>query len=223
MINHRQELVMKFGFIQILLALLALLFMQCRNTEKSVNPNQQEAAVNTERGTSDSASQKTFLVDTDYVHIASHHSEDIKSKLRELEKQEFSKGSIADQVRDFLKRGENDFGEEFKFIELRFVNRTAVIDPKFGKEVKDLAVVMNEFLNLKIKLMSYTDNIGDEKLNEKLSQDRAESILKGLLDAGISKERVIIKSYGEKYPVANNKTFDGQLLNNRIEMMILHK
>lgn len=157
------------------------------------------------------------------MHIASHHSEDIKSKLRELEKQEFSKGSIADQVRDFLKRGENDFGEEFKFIELRFVNRTAVIDPKFGKEVKDLAVVMNEFLNLKIKLMSYTDNIGDEKLNEKLSQDRAESILKGLLDAGISKERVIIKSYGEKYPVANNKTFDGQLLNNRIEMMILHK
>jgi outer membrane protein OmpA-like peptidoglycan-associated protein len=122
-----------------------------------------------------------------------------------------------------LKRGENDFGEEFKFIDLRFVDRGYEINPKFGQEIPDLATIMKAFPNIRIKLMAYTDNVGEEKANEQLSANRAMAIKSGLETAGISGERIEISAFGEKYPVADNSTTDGRMLNNRIEMMILSK
>ncbi|HEX5624513.1 MAG TPA: OmpA family protein, partial [Saprospiraceae bacterium] len=65
--------------------------------------------------------------------------------------------------------------------------------------------------------------VGDEKANEQLSANRAMAIKSGLEAAGIGGERVEIDAFGEKYPVADNKTADGRMLNNRIEMMILSK
>lgn len=211
--HRRKELIIKFGLIQVLIALLALLFLQCRNKSTTI-PVIHPAL--------DTTSVITTGIDSNYIPIASYYPEETKEKLRNLEKKKFSKGAIADQVLDFLKRGTNDFGEEFKFIDLVFVNRTAQVDPKFNNEITELAEIMNQFPKMKIKLLSYTDNVGYASENEKLSQDRAVAIQQGLSNQGISVDRIEIKAFGGKYPVADNKTFDGRMLNNRIEMMILN-
>ncbi len=217
--NNRQAIVFMVGFVQVLVLLLALVFMQCKraDTATAVKPASNEMV------SPDTTKNEAYRVDSTYVPIASYHSEEVKQKLKNLENLHFSKGAIAYQVLDYLKAGENDMGAEFKFIELQFKDKSAEIIERLSNEIPDLANIMLSFPNLKFKLLVYTDDKGDEKKNEKLTQERGLAVQARLVKAGVSADRIMIKAYGEKYPVGDNKTYDGQMLNNRIEMTILSK
>lgn len=60
-----------------------------------------------------------------------------------------------------------------------------------------------------IEIMSHTDSKGSGKYNEKLSQQRAESVVAHLISKGIKPERLKAKGYGESKPVAPNENSDG--------------
>ncbi|MCO6493407.1 MAG: OmpA family protein [Phaeodactylibacter sp.] len=67
----------------------------------------------------------------------------------------------------------------------------------------DLEVVyelMTEYPDMKIELSSHTDNRGNDKYNEELSQRRAESARRWLVRKGIDRERIVAKGYGEGQP-----------------------
>ncbi len=214
-----QMTILGLGAIQLILALIAMLLLsQCKKAE---SPRNAEPIPESIRN-ADTAQVK-FLVDTEYVHIASHLPDDVKQKLAELEKLNFEKGTLGEQLLNYLKRGDNDFGEEFKFIDLQFQSKKADFIPRFTHELTDLAKLMERFPGLRIKLMAYTDGEGDEKANEMLTEKRALAIRAKLVEAGIQQDRIEYKAYGEKYPVGDNKTFDGRMLNNRIELMVLSK
>lgn len=63
--------------------------------------------------------------------------------------------------------------------------------------------------DLIVELSSHTDSKGNDEYNQKLSQNRAESVVKYLVKKGIDKERLVAKGYGEAKPVASNKNPDG--------------
>lgn len=219
--SGQRQWIIRVAIIQFLLALsILVLFSRCQ----SGGDHKKEQIVQTENGAAAvDSSQQVYLVDTDYVHIAGHLSPEIKNQLKTLESKNFEKGTLGHQLLDYLKSGVNDFGEEFKFIDLRFVDRTADLHPKFSHEIADLAELMNAFPNLKVKIMSYTDNVGGEKANEILSTKRVEIIKSELTSKGIAGDRIEIKGYGQKFPVGDNKIHEGRLINNRIELMVLSK
>jgi len=213
--------VVRLGIFQLILALIILLaFSSCKGGGQQSSTSMEE---NSQQADQTDTSGKVFLVDTDYVHIAGHHPEEVKGMLKKLEDRNFEKGTLGHQLLDYLKRGENDLGVEFKFIDLQFKDRTAEINPKFEHEMSDLAEILTAFPKLRIKLMAYTDNVGDEKANEKLTEKRSENIRSVLVEKGISPDRVEVYGYGEKFPVGDNKTHEGRLINNRVEMMVLAK
>lgn len=218
LLKDRRMTILKTGILQLILAFLAMMLLSRCSSPQSPDAGTSEMT----NGKTDSL-QQVHLVDTNYVHIAMHHSEETKQNLKELENQGFEEGTLGHQLLDYLKKGDNDFGDEFKFIELQFIKRTADINPKFTKEIDDLALLMQKFPNLRIKLMAYTDNVGDEVTNEKLSENRNKAIIKELVNKGISAERIVSKAFGEKYPVGDNKIHEGRLINNRIELMVLKK
>ncbi|MDX2173354.1 MAG: OmpA family protein [Bacteroidota bacterium] len=61
-----------------------------------------------------------------------------------------------------------------------------------------------------VEIQSHTDNKGSDKYNEKLSQQRAESVVNYLISKGIQAERLKAKGYGESKPVAPNETPEGK-------------
>jgi outer membrane protein OmpA-like peptidoglycan-associated protein len=220
MINQKQLIVFKAGVFQLLLGVVMLfLLLKCTNKEKPVT--QPEPAKSAMAGDSGKIAAKEF--DSTYVPISGYHTEEVRQKLRELENKNFEKGTIADQLLDYLKRGENDLGETFKFIDLRFEKKSAEYESKFADEILEVATIMNYFPNLKIVLLSYTDSEGEEKANEKLTEERALKIKNKMMEATVASDRIEIKAQGEKYPVGDNKTYVGRMINNRVEMMILSK
>ena len=56
---------------------------------------------------------------------------------------------------------------------------------------------------------SHTDSVSTNDYNIQLSQRRAESTVRYLINAGISSERLTAKGYGESKPIARNTNPDG--------------
>jgi OmpA-OmpF porin, OOP family len=85
-------------------------------------------------------------------------------------------------------------------------------------EVVRLLKVNPEITHLDIE--GHTDNRGSDELNEKLSNDRANSVMKYLVDHGIEQKRLAAQGFGPKRPIADNNTTEGRAKNRRTEFHI---
>ena len=88
-------------------------------------------------------------------------------------------------------------------------------------ELDELVSYMKWKENEKIEIAGYTDNVGNDADNLKLSQQRADAIRQYLIKKGIQPARVIAKGYGASQPVADNSTDEGRQRNRRTEVKIL--
>ncbi|MCX8532605.1 sodium-translocating pyrophosphatase [Chryseobacterium luquanense] len=101
---------------------------------------------------------------------------------------------------------------------------TGSSDLKAGSEIQlaNLAEIMNEYPNLRIKLGGYTDNIGGEESNLSLSNLRAQTAKLKLLELGIAGDRVETEGYGSQHPVCpENDSEECQAKNRRIDIRVL--
>ncbi len=74
---------------------------------------------------------------------------------------------------------------------------------------------------MKIEISGHTDNTGSEEHNQELSENRAKSVERYLVEQGISTQRLVSKGYGPSKPMSTNDTEEGRALNRRIEMKVL--
>ena len=74
-----------------------------------------------------------------------------------------------------------------------------------------------------IEIRGYTDNVGEDAMNQRLSQDRAKAVFTWLTAKGIPVTRVSYKGFGETNPIASNDTEDGRKQNRRTEFYIVKK
>lgn len=86
--------------------------------------------------------------------------------------------------------------------------------PKLTQDAKNsidttLLVLMRDNPNIIVEISSHTDSKGSDAYNLKLSQRRAESVVQYLSNAGVAKERMVAKGFGESEPIAPNQNEDG--------------
>ena len=94
-------------------------------------------------------------------------------------------------------------------------------------KVRSIADVLNEQAkNRRVAVEGHTDSIGSDAFNQKLSERRAENVANALESAGVNNQRVTVKGYGKRYPVAPNTNPDGtdnpagRAKNRRVEVVI---
>lgn len=86
----------------------------------------------------------------------------------------------------------------------------------FARQVKG----MNK--NVFIEIQGHTDNIGSERINLRLGQERADNVMRYLnMEQGIPLNRMSAVSYGEYKPIADNKTAAGRAENRRVTLVVL--
>ncbi|MCB1200091.1 MAG: OmpA family protein [Leptospiraceae bacterium] len=88
-------------------------------------------------------------------------------------------------------------------------------------ELKRLAKILQKNPKMKVEVGGHTDSQGAEKSNRLLSQRRAESVRKFLIEQGASAGQISAKGYGASTPVASNSTAAGRQANRRVEFTIL--
>ena len=96
---------------------------------------------------------------------------------------------------------------------------------KIGMDYMDEVSAVGSFLQKNpatyVLLEGYTDSVGSEEYNLLLSQRRAESVAKSLMDNhDIAQDRIVVNYYGKANPIASNATSEGRAQNRRVEVAI---
>jgi outer membrane protein OmpA-like peptidoglycan-associated protein len=112
-------------------------------------------------------------------------------------------------------------GETVLLNNLFFVQSKAEILPESEPELESLLKLMNDNPTMAVELGGHTDNQGNSAANLQLSEERALSIVKYLIDHGVDKKRLEFKGYGGTKPIASNANADSRQKNRRVEIKIL--
>jgi len=83
------------------------------------------------------------------------------------------------------------------------------LKPESFTELNKLVETMTANPDLKAEISAHTDAVGSDRDNMKLSERRAQSVVEYLVSKGISRDRLIVKGYGETKPLAPNSNPDG--------------
>ena len=82
----------------------------------------------------------------------------------------------------------------------------------------EVASIMLKNPNVSFSVSGYTDDVGDEKYNQRLSEKRATEARLYLIARGVESDRVTSKGFGELNPKYDNSTKQGKQLNRRVEI-----
>ncbi len=97
------------------------------------------------------------------------------------------------------------------------------LKPEAKKALRLVAEMLKNQPGKKILIVGYTDNIGSDEYNLRLSLQRAQSVADYLIYVeGIDSNRIKIEGKGKANPVADNSTEEGRAKNRRVEIVILH-
>ncbi|MEO5348661.1 MAG: OmpA family protein [Magnetococcus sp. YQC-3] len=104
---------------------------------------------------------------------------------------------------------------------LNFRFNSAKIEGKSKSSLQETATVLKQNPEVKVEIQGHTDNIGTPAYNQKLSQRRANAVMKSLVKKGIKKQRMTAKGYGLEKPIASNATKEGRAENRRVELRVV--
>ncbi|NTX52006.1 OmpA family protein [Myxococcus sp. CA039A] len=104
-----------------------------------------------------------------------------------------------------------------------FEEGSATLTPQSDASVGQLASVLREKPNSRVRITGHTDATGDATVNSQLAKRRAEAVRSALVDDGISANRVDVAAVGAAQPLAPNTTTEGRDMNRRIEVQVLSR
>jgi len=94
------------------------------------------------------------------------------------------------------------------------------LKPEAREKLAKVSGILLAYPNLKLQVEGYTDNIGSDDYNQKLSEERAGSVREYLVSQSVSDSNVTAKGFGKSDPVADNSTNDGRAQNRRVELVV---
>jgi len=81
--------------------------------------------------------------------------------------------------------------------------------------------ILKNYPNAKFAINGHTDNVGNPKANQKLSEARAKVVMDALIEKGVNPANLTSQGFGATKPVKSNKTAAGRAENRRTEIVYL--
>lgn len=95
------------------------------------------------------------------------------------------------------------------------------IRASFYDVLDSVVLVVKEFNQTAIAVGGHTDSTGSFEYNQQLSEKRAESVARYLLNQGVAQGRIHTRGYGPRFPIASNDTKQGRQQNRRVEIDLM--
>ena len=118
---------------------------------------------------------------------------------------------------------EDEIPEEVKEIldiamrDVQFDLGRATLRPESFNILNQIADIMDEYPNYRLRISGHTDNIGSASNNLRLSEQRARSCFEYLASRGVSTNRMSFVGFGENRPIDTNESPQGRANNRRVE------
>ena len=92
--------------------------------------------------------------------------------------------------------------------------------PEAQVRLARLAGIVSSHPGLNLQVEGYTDSVGSDEFNQKLSEQRAEAVRDFLIQQGVDQQTITAKGFGKAMPVADNSTAEGRQKNRRVEIIV---
>ncbi|MCX7954145.1 MAG: OmpA family protein [Bacteroidales bacterium] len=117
-----------------------------------------------------------------------------------------------------------EVGTTVELNNIYFETNSAEINKSSLAVLDNFLEFLNENKNVYIELHGHTDNVGDPKFNQELSERRAKAVADYLIFNGLDPKRIVaVKGFGQYRPIATNNTEEGRAKNRRTEFVIVKK
>ena len=104
---------------------------------------------------------------------------------------------------------------------INFKTNSAVILKNSFVVLDQAAKVLTDFDSIRLEIQGHTDDVGKRPKNMKLSQDRAESVMRYLMGRGVESSRLRAVGYGPDRPIAAGKSGKARAQNRRVEFQTI--
>ena len=88
------------------------------------------------------------------------------------------------------------------------------------EKLAKVAGILIAYPSLNIAVGGYTDNVGGDQMNQKLSENRAGAVRDYLVEQGVAANSVTAEGFGNTSPVASNDNAAGRQENRRVELVV---
>ncbi len=142
-------------------------------------------------------------------------------------------GEKADSVKDSAKKARSTsdaakdaFTRKLKNVQnekgpILFKKGKADVDPACDRTMTQIAKIVKDTPGFHVQVDGHTDNVGNPESNKKLSQARAEAVVKYLVEKKkVDSKRLSAKGWGDSQPIADNKTAKGRAKNRRVDFTV---
>ena len=127
---------------------------------------------------------------------------------------------LRNQLNSVLATSESARGLIVNMSDVLFDTGKYSLKPNTQISLAKVAGILQAYPGLKLQVEGYTDSVGGESYNQKLSENRADAVRDFLLAQGVSHDNITSTGYGESSPVADNNTASGRSQNRRVQLVV---
>jgi outer membrane protein OmpA-like peptidoglycan-associated protein len=138
---------------------------------------------------------------------ASQQAEQVRERLRQ-------------QLNQVLQTTETARGLIVNMSDVLFDFNKYTLKPEAREKLAKVSGILLAYPNLRLQVEGYTDNIGSDEYNQKLSEERADAVRDYLVSQSVSDANVTAKGLGNGDPIADNSSDKGRAQNRRVELVV---
>jgi outer membrane protein OmpA-like peptidoglycan-associated protein len=130
------------------------------------------------------------------------------------------RAQLSEQLNKILATRESARGLIVSMSDVLFDTGHYSLKPGAREKLAKIAGILLAYPGLNIEVGGYTDNVGGDAMNMKLSENRAGAVRNFLVEQGVVTGSVSSKGYGNTLPVASNDNAAGRQENRRVELVV---
>jgi outer membrane protein OmpA-like peptidoglycan-associated protein len=133
---------------------------------------------------------------------------------------EATREKLRAQLNSVLQTTENARGLIVNLSDVLFDTGKYTLKPNTQVALAKVATILTLYPGLKVQVEGYTDSVGSDEYNQKLSENRANAVQTFLVSNGVPAANVTAAGYGKANPVADNGTSEGRAQNRRVNLVV---
>jgi len=130
------------------------------------------------------------------------------------------RGQLRQQLNQVLETRETARGLIVNLSDVLFDTGSATLKPGAREKLARVSGILLSHPELKVQVEGHTDSVGDDVYNQRLSENRADSVRSYIVAQGITSSSVTTKGFGKSQPIASNDTAAGRQQNRRVELVV---
>jgi outer membrane protein OmpA-like peptidoglycan-associated protein len=127
---------------------------------------------------------------------------------------------LSEQLNRILQTRDSARGLIVSMSDVLFDTGKYSLKPGAREKLAKVAGILLAYPGLNIEVGGYTDNVGGDQMNQKLSENRAASVRDYLVQQGVTTNSVTAKGFGNTLAVASNDSAAGRQQNRRVELLV---